>query len=264
MGSMRPDQIALQLYTVREPLGRDLPGTIRRIGEMGYRAVELAGLPDVTPEALAASLSAADLRVIAAHRSLDDLRRDLDRTLDWLTAVGCPRVIVPWLDVEDRAPARLRGVARELGEIATACRRRDIRLGYHNHVFEFEPAATSPSGATAWEILLAELPADVEIELDVYWAAFAGHDPLDLIRDLGGRVRLLHMKDMAAGPGREDVPPGDGVLPWRQIVEAGAQAGVEWYVVEQDAPRDPLAAADRGLRHLSGLAGAGVRRADPP
>jgi sugar phosphate isomerase/epimerase len=251
---MRDDQIALQLYTVRRLTAGDLEGTLRHVREAGYRAVELAGLPDVEPGRLREMLDTAGLSVIGAHRSLEDLRTDLDGTLAWLSAVGSPRVIVPWLMPADRAvPVAVRRVTADLGRIADACADAGIRLGYHNHDFEFQPA----DGATIWDVLVAGLPASVELELDVYWATFAGRDPVKLIDGLGGRVRLLHMKDMTAGPTPRDAPPGDGVLPWPAIVDAGRRAGVEWYVVEQDEPLDPLKDVTRGLEHLKSLAAVG-------
>jgi sugar phosphate isomerase/epimerase len=127
-----------------------------------------------------------------------------------------------------------------------------MRLGYHNHDFEFAPL----EGTTMWDVLLETLPQEVELELDVYWAAIAGRDPVALIRDLGARLRLLHMKDMAAGPGREDVVPGDGVLAWAEIVAAGTDGAVDWYVIEEDHPRDAIAELARGYSFLSGLAAA--------
>jgi sugar phosphate isomerase/epimerase len=245
---MREDQIALQLYTVRGLAGRDLPGTLRRVAAAGYRAVEVAGLPPIAPAELRGLLDEAGLAVVAAHSSLADLRRDPDTTFDALATIGSPRAIVPWLEPADRATATgLRSVAAELGRIAAAGAARGIGVGYHNHAFEFEPVG----GTTAWDVLLDTLPPTVDIELDVYWAAYAGRDPAGLIDALGDRVRLLHMKDMAPGPGREDLPPGDGTLDWDAIIAAADRAGVDWFVVEQDEPGDdPIGAIGRGLDFL--------------
>jgi sugar phosphate isomerase/epimerase len=250
--AMRNDQIAVQLYTVRDLAARDLPGTLGQVASAGYRAVEVAGLPAVAPAVLRTMLDDAGLQVIAAHHSLADFRRDRDGSLDALAAIGAPRAIVPWLAEEDRASsAAVRAVAKELAGIADAAASRGIGLGYHNHAFEFDPI----DGTTTWDVLLDALPPSIEIELDVYWAAFAGRDPAALLADLGSRVRLLHMKDMAHGPTRQDAAPGDGVLPWDAIVAAAGRAGVEWYIVEQDNPGDdPIGAIGRGLDYLRGMA----------
>ena len=75
---------------------------------------------------------------------------------------------------------------------------------------------------------------------------------IDAIAD---RVRLLHMKDRAPGAEPHDAPPGDGDLPFPALVAAARKAGVEWYIVEQDAPRDPLDDIVRARRYLETLAG---------
>src|SRR5512134_2404894 len=100
---MRPDQIAVQLYTLRAETARDLPGTLHKVSAAGYRSVELAGLPPIEPEALRDLLATEQLRPIASHESLASLRTGLDDVLDRMSVVGCPRVIVPWLPDEERA-----------------------------------------------------------------------------------------------------------------------------------------------------------------
>ena len=62
------------------------------------------------------------------------------------------------------------------------------------------------------------------------------------------------MKDMDGGPTRHDAVPGDGMLPWAEIVAAGAAAGVDWFVVERDEPTDPIPEITRGLAFLDALA----------
>jgi sugar phosphate isomerase/epimerase len=249
---MREDQIALQLYTVRALAASDLPGTLRAVASSGYRAVELAGLPATAPGELAAHLDAAGLRVVAAHEGIDRLRHDAAAVADRLAEVGCPRVVVPWMPDEDRATADdVRRFAAELGSLARTFAGRGMALGYHNHAFEFAPF----DGTTIWDLLLAEAPIDVELELDVYWAAVGGRDPVAEIRAAAGRLRLLHMKDLGHGAEARDVPAGEGTLPFPAIIAAGRAAGVEWYVAEQDDARDPLADIATSHRYLALLAG---------
>jgi sugar phosphate isomerase/epimerase len=250
---MRPDQIAVQLYTLRAETARDLPGTLSKVSGAGYRAVELAGLPPIEPDRLRDLLASEQLAPMASHESLETLRTDVGAVLDRLTVVGCRRVIVPWLPEAERAnPAGVRRLAGELSEIARVCAGRGISLGYHNHAFEFEPL----DGTTVWEVLLDTLTFDIELEIDVYWVTIGGRDPVEVIRSAGDRVRLLHMKDVAAGLERGDVTPGDGTLAWPEIVAAGTSAGVEWYIVEEDNPKDAVAEIARGLDFLRGLASA--------
>jgi sugar phosphate isomerase/epimerase len=139
--------------------------------------------------------------------------------------------------------------AAELGTIADRMATAGITLGYHNHAFEFEPV----DGTTAWDVLVASLPATVDLEIDVYWAVVGGMDPAGVIASAGRPVRLLHMKDREQTAEPRDAPVGSGDLPWPDIVRAGRAAGVEWYVIEQDEARDPIADVATSLVFLRGL-----------
>lgn len=249
---MRIDQIALQLYTLRSLLAVDVDGTLQAVATAGYRAVELAGLPELAPGQLARLLSAAGLQVAASHEGIERLRDDADAIAERLAEVGCTRVIVPWLpETERRTPDDVRRFAEALNGFSRRFLQRGITLGYHNHAFEFAPLGQT----TVWDILLSELSPEIEIELDVYWASIGGRDPVAEISATARRVRLLHMKDRAAGPEPHDAPAGEGILPFPEIIDEARAAGVEWYVVEQDEPRVPLDEIARALRYLESLAG---------
>jgi sugar phosphate isomerase/epimerase len=248
---MQHDQIALQLYTLRRLAADDLAGTLRAVAAAGYKAVELAGLPPTAPGELARLLDEVGLRVVAAHESIEAMREDADAVADRLADVGCPRVIVPWMPDPDRQTAAdVRRFAAALAGFARRFAERDIRLGYHNHSFEFAPFA----GTTIWDILLTELPPEIDLEMDVYWVAVGDRDPGTEIDAAAGRVRLLHMKDRYPGREPHDAPAGEGILPFPAIVEAGRSAGVEWYIAEQDEPRDPLNDIAAAFRYLDSLA----------
>jgi sugar phosphate isomerase/epimerase len=248
---MRRDQIALQLYTVRDLAADDLPGTLRAVAAAGYDSVEIAALKDTTAFELARLLDEAGLRPIAEHVGIEQLRSDPGGLADRMEALNCPRVIVPWLPEDNRrTPDDVRGFASEINGLSLQFGERAISLGYHNHAFEFEPL----DGTTVWDVLLAELAPEIDLELDVFWASIGGQDPMEAIRSAGPRLRLLHMKDRGGGADARDMPVGEGTLDFPGIVRAGRAAGVEWYVVEQDEPRAPLANVATSYRYLASLA----------
>lgn len=244
---MKTDQVAVQLYTLRDLTAHDMLGTLRQLAEIGYRAVELAGYGDATPATIRATLDELGMRAVAAHVQLERIEQNTDEVVREMRTLGCEYLVVPWLPEEQRgSKAKAQTLAERLNRVAPQVTGQGLRLAYHNHDFEF----ASTDGTTMWDVLLAETdPAQVEFELDVYWAAVAKRDPIVLIKEQGARIALLHLKDQAADTGK-DAPVGDGVLPWSEILAASS---ARWLITEQDHPRDPLEDVTRSLRYLENL-----------
>jgi sugar phosphate isomerase/epimerase len=249
---MRRGQIALQLYTVRELATRDMIGTLRQLAEMGYGAVEFAGFGGVPPDELRAVLDELGMRAASAHVPLGDWTDDPGRVLADLDVLGCRHAAVPIMAPEHReSEETVARFAEDLNGIAAVCEVAGIGLSYHNHDFEFARLGD----ATLWEVLVRETdPRLVGLEVDVYWARYAGVDPEGLLRDVADRVSVLHLKDMAPDEERSDAPVGEGTMPWDRLLAAGDAAGVEWYVVEQDHPNDPMQDVRRSLENLERMA----------
>jgi sugar phosphate isomerase/epimerase len=247
---MNTDQISLQLYTLRERTARDMLGTLRAVAEMGYRAVELAGYGGVPVADVRPALDEYGLRAVSSHVPLRDWDSGAQQVFSDLHALGCAHAVVPIAPdgyrEDEEAVARL---AQRLNRLGESCRSEGLRFSYHNHDFEFARVGS----ATLLDVLVRETdPRLVGLELDVYWARYAGVDPAALIRNLANRISLLHLKDMT--PERSDAPVGEGTLPWPDLLQAGDDAGVEYYIVEQDHPENALEDVRTSLRNLEALA----------
>ncbi len=240
---MNIDQIVLQLYTLRERVAADFLATLAEVARIGYRAVEFAGLHDRAAEEVRAALDRLGMRAVAAHISLEDLEAQPDESLQDLRVLGCSHAVLPFLPEERRA---IGDAAATLNGLGRRCAESGLRFAYHNHAFELQ--SRGPGGETLLDGLVAATdPGLVAFELDVYWAVVGGADPVELIERHADRIDLLHVKDIAAGG--EDAPVGEGTLRWPQLLAASRAAGVSWYVVEQDEPKDPLADVETSLRN---------------
>jgi sugar phosphate isomerase/epimerase len=249
---MRQDQISLQLYTVREETARDMPATLRRISEIGYPAVEFAGFGGLSAEDLRNILDDLGLRASGAHVPFDSWETDPEAVITEMHTLDCAHAILPMAPPEYRGDeAELAKLAGSLNRWGELCRQSNVTFSYHNHDFEFAPLG----GTTMWDVLVGETdPEIVRLELDLYWIKYGGADPETVLRDVGERVSLIHLKDMAPDDTRSDLPVGDGTMPWSGLLEAADAAGVEWYVAEQDNPADALEDVRTSLQHLMELA----------
>ena len=246
--------VAIQLYTVRGPARDDFAGTLRRLAEGGARAVEFAGYGGMSIEALRALLDELGMRVCGAHVPLVALEERLAGSLADIVALGGEYAVVPFVPVERRGGvAFARELAANLNTWAAAARDAGLGFAYHHHDFEFNPLPDG-DGDTLFDILAKETdPALVGFEIDVYWAARGGLDPTRLLREMDGRVPLVHLKDLAAGPEGRDLPAGEGTLRWDEILPATIAAGARWWVIEQDNPVDPIADALLAVRNMEAM-----------
>ena len=249
---MRRDQISLQLYTVREETARDMPGTLRKISEIGYPAVEFAGYGGLTAQYVKTILDDLGLRTSGVHVPLTAWETNPETVLADMETLECAHAVLPMVPAGRREDeASVAKLAEDLNRWGELCRREGVAFSYHNHDFEFAPLGTT----TMWDVLVRETePEIVGLELDLYWIKYAGTDPETALRDVADRVSLVHLKDMAPDDTLSDLPVGEGTLPWTTLLEAADAAGVEWFIAEQDNPRDALEDVKTSLQHLHGLA----------
>jgi sugar phosphate isomerase/epimerase len=223
--------IAAQLYTLREVMPKDVPGTLRAVAELGYDGVEFAGLHNVPARELRATLDELGLKVCSAHVALNLLQGELERTIETYQTLGCSLLVVPWIGEQLRGDWA--GLGAALNQLDEGVRAAGMRLAYHNHDFELR----EQNGVTGLDILLETTAPSVNFELDCGWVHKAGRDPLAQMRALSGRLPAIHVKDVAANGDWAEV--GYGVIDYKPIVAAAPAAGVEWLIVEQDTTKRP-------------------------
>jgi len=229
-------KIALQLYTMRDPAKNDLPGTLKKCREMGWEYVQWSGMPDLPAEKIREALDTAGLKAIACHTGVEQFESDFDGSVKFWKTVGvqfvgpggmmgdCKKTLQDWL----------RG-AKRFDDLGAKLRGVDLRLTYHNHSGEFETYPDDPR--TKEDILMeATKPENLCAELDLAWIQVGKQDPAAYIRKFKGRVPTVHAKDLAENSSKAKFAPlGKGILDWPGIFKAGAEAGVEWYIYEQDS-----------------------------
>jgi sugar phosphate isomerase/epimerase len=249
--------ISAQLYTVRDQIKTDFPGTVRQLGKIGYAGIELAGWGNLKTAAdVTKACADAGVKITGAHVGIDQLEKDLNKALDESDSVGNRNIIIPWLNEDRRRSADdWRKFARTCNDVAAKVQARGFTLSYHNHSFEFQTF----DGTTGYDIFLQQSdPKLVKLELDVYWLQHGNQDPAGTIRKLSNRVLLIHLKDMAAGAEKRFAPVGTGILDFKSILSASEQAGAKWAVVEQDQCYDtpPMEAMRISFENLKKLGAA--------
>jgi sugar phosphate isomerase/epimerase len=269
-----PEALGVQLYTVRNQIGKDPAGTLRSIADIGYKEVEVIRdtLATVAPLAKQDGLNPVSVHVDGVL--ITGLREgqkpppglpegyDLAACIRDVQAAGAKYIVMPYLMPQDRPKdaAGFEALGKALNKAGEQINKGGLQLCYHNHAFEFAPL---PDGRRSLDVMLAAAdPQLVKLELDVFWVSITGSDPVALINQYAGRIALMHLKDKMKGAPQsftEAVPPqtfvevGSGALDFPAILKAAAAANVEHYFVEQDQSPDPIASLKKSYQYLRSL-----------
>jgi sugar phosphate isomerase/epimerase len=229
-------------------LAQDYEGTIRKVAAMGYVGVETANLFGGSPASAAKLFGELRLTVSGAHSPLP-LGDQKQEVIDTMGALHCRRLIVAWQPPEKyKSLDGIKSICDSLNEGAAVAKANGLQLGYHNHWFEYELV----ENRIPVDVMLEHLDPDVFFEVDTYWVQTAGQNPVEVIRRLGSRAPLLHVKD---GPCQVEAPMtalGEGVVDIPAVAAAGA-GSTEWLIVELDrCATDVMEAVRKSYQYLIG------------
>lgn len=243
---------ALQLYSVRDHMGADPEGTLRKLREIGYQHVELAGTAGLSAEAFKGVLDELEMTAVSTHLSFDQVVNNVDAAIAEAQRFGMRQVVIPHYSA-DSAEAWL-AAAKQMDQAGEVLREARIRLSYHNHAHEFELF----DGKSAFDILFENTePEHLGLELDTAWAAIAGEDVAGIITRFTDRIPLVHLKDYKVVDGSNVLTElGNGVMDWDSILAACESAGVVWHIAELDqSETDSLESAEINYNFMRGRAG---------
>jgi sugar phosphate isomerase/epimerase len=221
--------VGFQLYTVRGEFERDVPATLKKLGQLGYKGVEFWGYAGT--ESVYQKYSAADLRKLlddsglkccGMHLELKALApENLNRTIENNLTLGSPYLNVAAAKEKMSSEAGIADLAKLLDETALKCRPRNLTVGYHAHPFDFEKI----NERFAWDLLFSQTESAVNMQMDVGNCLTGNGDPIAMLKKFPGRTRSIHIKEH-----QEKTFDSDFYKEVFHLCETSS--GTKWYIVE--------------------------------
>ena len=251
--------VGIELYSVREELAKDIPGTLRTVAKQGYEVVEFyAPYLDWTPQIATEARKVMDdagIRCHSTHNNAPSFTADgLKKAIELNRIIGSTNIVMasgPRITTIDGWKA----LGEQLTSISEQLKPLGMATGYHNHANEWPLL----EGKRPMDVLAANSSKDVTLQFDVGTCVEAGQDPVAWINANPGRIRSVHCKDWGAGAGRGyNVAFGEGDCPWLPIFEAAEKTGgVQYYLIEQErtAPGQQFQMAERCMANWKKLRG---------
>ncbi|MFV0401550.1 MAG: sugar phosphate isomerase/epimerase family protein [Oscillospiraceae bacterium] len=239
---------SIQLYSLREQTATDFRGVLNKLSAIGYGGVEFAGYGDIPAPEMKELLQKLNIRPVGSHVGIDRFRENFAGEIDYARTVGIEYLIVPGYNVAETGTAAF---VKEMKELAPRVKAEGFRFGYHNHDFEFK----MDGDKYILDRLMDATAADeLDIELDIFWAAYAGVDYLEYLKKWGSRIKLLHIKQIADFESKRCVDLDEGVIDFAEIITTGNAVGVKEYILEQEEFEiDPWISVEKGYKHIMSL-----------
>jgi sugar phosphate isomerase/epimerase len=239
----------IQLYTLRDLIGKDPKGIIGKVAMAGYKEVEMFGLSaeqtffGYSVKDFASLLKQNKITSPSGHYSPEKFLfengsdDEVKKLCDTGHLMGHQYIVIPYLTEERRKTIdQYKKLAERITKAAEICKASGLQLAYHNHDFEF----ADMNGQKGYDILLKETdPAMLKMEMDIYWVVRAGYDPVDIFKANPGRFPMLHVKDMDKADGKMNTEVGNGSIDFKNILSYSKLAGVKHYYVEQENNYQP-------------------------
>jgi sugar phosphate isomerase/epimerase len=238
-------KMGLQLFTVREPLSKDVTGTIKKIAAIGYEDCETYGFnPEqrtyygMKPASFKQLLTDNGMIATSGHydftkyfdKSQDDLMRYVDQCIEGAHELDQRYITWPWLDPTFRTLENFHVLAAKLNAIGERIKKAGLGFAYHNHDFEF----TDYNGDNGYSIIMRETDsAWVKLQMDLYWVMHSSKlSPAELFKIQPGRFVMWHIKDMDKVT-RDYSELGNGSIDFTVILPEASRAGLQYYYIEQ-------------------------------
>jgi sugar phosphate isomerase/epimerase len=260
LGLSAQTTIGVQLYSFRNQIPKDVPGTLAAISKMGIREIEGGGTYGLPMDEYKQILAKNNLKMISIAADFNKLQTDLPAIINEAKAFGANYVTCFWIphkgdeftiDDVNKAISVFNAAGKTLKE-------NGISLCYHPHGYEFRPY----EGGTLFDHLVKNLDSKyANFEMDVFWIKHPGQDPVAILKKYPNRFLLMHLKDRKPGTegnqfGRADVESnvvlGSGDVGIAEIMKIAKKQGVKHFFIEDESSRS-LEQVPQSLAYLKSL-----------
>jgi len=224
------DQFSIQLYSVRDVMEKDYTGTLKKLAAMGYTGVEFAGYGGLGAQEMKDVLESNKLKPVGSHIGLEGLTKHLDEEIAYHKVLGTEYLICPYSTIKTKDDTL--ELAKTLSPVAAKINDAGFKFAYHNHAHEFAESGDIHGGEYLLDILFENLPPQTVMELDVFWAAHAGVEPLAYMEKHKDRLKLLHVKQIDKD--KHCVDLDQGILNFKEIITRAKSQGVRHFILEQE------------------------------
>lgn len=233
-------KFGFQVWTIREDLVKDFPGTLKKMAGLGYTQVEMCSplgysgagfepLNHMSGKEMRKIIEDAGLQCVSSHYTWGELKENLENRIEWASQLGMKQMILSSFWIPEGTLHEYKKSAEELNRIAEKTKAAGIQMGFHNHHMEFEKRGET----LIYDVLMETFDPDL-VKMQFQVAVInIGYKAADYFRKFPGRFISAHLADWSSAK-NEQVPIGQGDVDWKDFFKAAKTGGVKNFFVEMD------------------------------
>lgn len=236
---------AVQTYTYRNVMPKDVPGTLDLIKSLGITEIEGGGAKGVTLEEFKKMCDDRGIKIPSTGTGYEELRKP-EEIVKRAKALGSSYVMCAWIPHkgDNFTIEEAKKAVEDFNYAGKVLKENGITFCYHDHGYEFRPYE---DGTFMDYIIKNTNPAYVSFEMDVLWTIHGGGDPVALLKKYGNRWKLMHVKDLKKGikgdfsghtPAENDVVLGTGQADWPNIFKEANKIGIKHFFIEDESEKE--------------------------
>ncbi len=230
--------MGIQLYTLRDFIQtpEDFDACLERLEKMGVTDVQISAIGDFAAEKQAEALKKHNMSVCVTHKPFDRMLTSLDEMIAEHQTIGCDAMGIGSAPSDGRGNAgRVRDFIKKADEVGAKLKKAGMTFNYHNHSFEFNKL--DDINCSMMDLLLNESDPELfRFIPDVAWIHYADKNPVDILKKMKGRVKVLHFKDYIIDSNNERhfVSLGKGIVNLEECYQAACELEIPYIMYEQD------------------------------
>ncbi len=228
----------------------DWKGTLDKAAAFGFTEIEGGSSYASSPKEFVNYCKKIGIKPIAGGIDFKAKDDELNKSLDQINELGEKYAVVywPWYVGGPFTLKDCKKSVEMLNELGPKVKAKGLQLLWHNHDKEF---TTMEEGLPFDYLMQNTDPKTVNCEMDIYWVKKGGGDPLEMLKKYNGRIKILHVKDMA--PDEDFICPGSGIIDFKPIFEEAQKQGIKHYIVERDNEPDGIGCLESSGEFLKNL-----------
>lgn len=229
---------ALELYSIRQLMEKDVLKALEHTASAGYDGVEFAGFYDMPAQKVKDKLDELGLETCGSHTGWDLLHGNINEVFKYNAVLGNENIVLPYIADELRKNAKdWKNTAKKFNEIGKKCKEAGFNFAYHNHAFEFEKFDT----VSGYQIMTENIDPDyVKLQPDLGWVFFAGEDVEQFLETYKDMILNIHVKQFKQVGSHDATEVHKGMVNYPPIIKKSMELNIEWFIIEQEGFDIPM------------------------